>query len=126
MAMTVAQIAAKAYTAVAAKITDAIHNASLTYDTQGAYDFDTGEYALTPVTATGRAVVDTVKPVADIFPDYIAGPGDELILLEGFTSCKENYRLTISGDTWHIGRVQDIVAAGSLFYVVARRAPDAS
>ena len=121
--VTVAQIAAKAFNAVAAKITDAIQSASLAYDTQGAYNVDTGEYALTTTTETGRAVVDTVKPMTDIFPDYIAGPGDELILLEGFTSCDENYRLTMTGETWHIQRVQDIVAAGSLFFVVARKVP---
>lgn len=121
---TVAEIAAKAFTAVAAKITDAIHSASLAYDVQGVYDFDAGEYGITTETETGRAVVDTVKPMTDIFPDYVAGPGDELILLEGFTGCAENYRLTMTGATWHIQRVQDIVAAGSLFFVVARKAPN--
>lgn len=123
MALTVAQIADIAMSAVSAQITDAIHAATLSHDTQGAYDFDTGEYTVTTTTETGRAVVDTEKPASDIFPDYVVGPGDELILLEGFTACAENHRLTMTGATWHIQRVQDIVAAGTLFYVVARRVP---
>lgn len=119
--VTVAQIAAKAFNAVSAKITDAIHGATLEHDIQGVYDFDDGEYGLTTNSETGRAVVDTEKPVTDIFPDYIAGPGDELILLEGFTGCAENYRLIMTGATWHIRQVQDITASGSLFFVVARK-----
>ena len=125
MALTVAQIAKKAFDKVGAKITDAIQTATLANDTQGAYNADTGTYTLTTTTETGRAVVDTVKPINDIFPDYTVGPGDELILLEGFTACAENYRLTMGGKTWHIRRAQDIVAAGSLFFAVARVKPDA-
>lgn len=120
MALTVAQIAAKAMDAVAAKITDAIHAATLVRTTQGAYNATTGAYATTTATQTGRAVVDTVRPAQDVFPDYVAGPGDELILLEGFTSAKENDALTFAGRTRTVRQVQDIAAAGTLFYVVAR------
>lgn len=120
MSRTVAQIAARAFDKVQAKITDAIHAATLTRATQGAYNPTTGEYATTTDEQAGRAVVDTVKPVEDVFPGYIVGPADELILLEGFTSAKENDELAFAGRTRIVRQVQDIVAAGSLFYVVAR------
>ena len=122
MPLTVAQIADLAMTAVQAQITDAIHSATLSYDVQGAYDFDTGEYATTTTTLTGgRIVVDTEKPATDIFPDYEIGPGDELIFCEGFTACEETWALTANSRTWIIRQVQDIVAAGSIFYVIGRR-----
>lgn len=120
--MTVAEIAEMAFDAVAESITDAIHAASLSEDTQGAYNAVTGAYAVTTTTATGRAVVDTVKPMADIFPEYVAGPSDELILLEGFTAARENMRLTFGGWVRHVTAAQDVLNAGSLFYVVARKA----
>ncbi|MCD1619136.1 hypothetical protein K7H20_13785 [Salipiger manganoxidans] len=117
---TVSQIAKLAFDGVARGIPDAIHAATLTRTTQGAYDVATGTYATTTAAQTGRAVVDTVRPVADVFPAYVVGPGDELILLEGFTSAKENDSLTFAGRTRIVRQVQDIVAAGALFYVIAR------
>lgn len=119
--LTVGEIAALAFNGVAGAISDAIHNASLSEDTTGAYDVVTGAYAVTTVTAVGRAVVDTVKPIADIFPEYVVGPADELILLEGFTAARENMRLTFAGWERHVTAVQDVLNAGSLFYVVARK-----
>ena len=117
---TVADIASDAFGAVSAAITDAIHAATLTRTTQGAYDPATGAYAATTAEQTGRAVVDTVTPIDDAFPAYVVGPADELILLEGFTSCVENDALEFAGRTRTVRRVQDIVAAGTLFFVVAR------
>lgn len=118
--MDIAEIAALSFDAVSESITDAIHPATLTRETQGGYNTTTGSYATTPTTQTGRVVVDTVKPVADVFPEYVAGPGDELILIEGMTSAKENDELTFAGRTRVVRQAQDIVAAGSLFYVIAR------
>lgn len=122
MALTVAQIAAQAMDAVSAQITDAIHSATLSYETNGAYDFDTGEYTQTTTTLTGgRVVAETERPPSDIFPDYVVGPGDELLFLDGFTDCKETWTLTANGRTWVIRQVQDIVGAGSIFYAIGRR-----
>ena len=124
MSQTVAQIADKALDAVSAAITDAVPACTLSWVTQGAYNTTTGTYAETPGSDTGRAVIDTVKPVTDIFPDYVAGPGDELIFLEGLTTApKEGYKVTIGSVVRHIRQVQDIVGAGSLFYVIARKEP---
>lgn len=120
--VTVAVIAAQALDAVSAAITDAVHDAALSYEVQGAYDFDAGEYATTTTTLTGgRAVVDTETPAADIFADYTIGPKDELIFLEGFTDCAETWKLTANSREWVVMAVQDIVAAGSIFYVIGRR-----
>ncbi len=117
----VADIAKLAMDAVSGEISDAIHPASLSEDAQGAYNAATGAYAITTTTAAGRAVVASEKPVTDIFPAYIVGPADELILLEGFTACRENMRLTFAGWVRTVTQVQDIVNAGTLFYVVARK-----
>ncbi|WP_212525854.1 hypothetical protein [Actibacterium sp. MT2.3-13A] len=117
---TVAAIAAAAFDAVAAEVTDAIQSATLTRTTKGAYSTTTATYAETTSNQTGRAVIDTVKPIADVFPDYVAGPGEELILLEGFTSCREGDTLTFGGRARSVMMVQDILGAGTLFYAVAR------
>ena len=120
---TVAQIAAKAIGAAQKAIPDAVHAATLTRTVQGAYNATTGAYATTPgpgFPQTGRAVVDSERPVGDVFAEYVVGAGDELILLEGFTSCAENDTLTFAGRTRIVRKVQDILAAGSLFFCVAR------
>lgn len=121
MAISVAQIASQAFSGVSAAISGAIHSATLNWDVPATYDADTGTYSVSAQSASGRAVVDTVKPIADVFPDYVAGSGDELILIEGFTACEEGWTLTFNGTTWHIKAVQDILAAGSLFFVVGRK-----
>jgi hypothetical protein len=122
MSTTVANIAKAAMDNVSAAITDAILDVTLTWEPQGAYNFDTGEYATTTGTDTGRAVIDTVKPMTDIFPDYTVGPGDELVFLEGLTTApQEGYTITSGATEWHIRQVQDIVGAGSIFYVIARK-----
>ena len=117
---TVKAIAKAAFDAVAGSITDAVHSASLSYDTQGSYNTTTGAYAITTTTLTGgSAVLDMGKPVSDIFPDYTAGPSDRLVLLQGFTSVpKENWTLTYNGNSYAIKQVLDLVDAGSVFYVV--------
>ena len=98
--VTVAEIAAEAMDAVAAEITDAIHTATLNWSVQGAYDPDAGTYSTTPASDTGRAVEDTTRPIGDVFEDYIVGPGEVLVLLEGFTSVpEENWKLNYGAYT---------------------------
>lgn len=122
MSQTVANIAKTAMDAVSVEITDAIPAATMSWETQGAYDVDAGEYAVTVGSDTGRAVIDAVTPKADIFPDYTVGPGDEMIFLEGLTTApQEAFKLTIGTQVWVIRQVQDILAAGSIFYVMARK-----
>ena len=118
---TIAQIAKAALDAAGSAITDAVHVATLTSVTNGAYNYATGAYAETETVATGRAVSDSVKPIGDVFPDYTAGPNDTLFLLEGFTvKPVEGWKLTVNGTDRDIRAVQDIAEAGTLFYVVAR------
>ena len=122
---TVGQIAATAFDAVAAQITDAIKAATLTYITRGAYDYATGLYAETETTVSGRSIVDRTQPVRDIFPDYVVGPNENLFLLEGFPVVpRENYILTIGGVRNSVKRVQDILGTGALQYVVALEVPE--
>lgn len=121
---TVSEIAAKAFSGVSAEITDAIQDVTVMRTTQGAYDAASGSYSVTTSTQVGRAVIDSPsglsKPVADIFPAYIIGPRDQLILIEGVTSVNEADTLSIGGLTYAVGAVQDILGAGSLFYVIAQ------
>jgi hypothetical protein len=113
---TISAIAAKALTKVSAKITDAVHTATLTRTAQGSYDPQTGAMDTTTTTQTGRLVYCNMATAADIFPGYTAGPSDQLLLLEGFTSARKND--VVNGMT--VREVQDIGGAGSLFYAVAR------
>ena len=125
MATTIAQIAKQAMDAVALAVTDAIKVAELSYTTESDYNTTTGKFATisTTIINGGRAVLDTVKPVKDAFPNYVAGPSDLLFLLEGFTTVPvEGWGLSVGEVAYDIRQVQDIALAGSLFYVVAIKA----
>jgi len=101
---TIASIAAKALDKVALKVTDAAHSATITDGT---------------TTSTGRAVVDKLTPSKE-FSKFSAGESAQLILLEGFdTSPADGWSLTFNSRDYLVIRVQDILAAGSLFYVQA-------
>jgi len=118
---TVAAISTEAFDAVAAAVTDAIHGVTLSYVTRGTYDPATGAYpaVTTPITG-GRGVLDVSKPIADIFPGYVAGPSEKLILIEGITTApKEGWTVNFNSVDYEIKRVLDIMDAGTLFYVVA-------
>ena len=85
MATTVTLIADAAFDAVTAAITDAVQTITLTKTANGAYNLATGAYAETDTAYAGRGVLDTVKPVADVFPNWTVGPKDQLWLLEGLS-----------------------------------------
>lgn len=120
MSLTIARIAAMALNGAQGAISDAVPVATLTRTTQGAYDAANGLHLTTDTVTTGRAVFQGVAPAKDMFPAYVVGPGDELILLEGFTSALENDVLTIGARTLTIMAVRDIGGAGSVFNVMAR------
>jgi len=118
---TVAAISAEAFNAVSAEVTDAIHAVTLSYSTQGAYIASAGAYGTTTSTVTGaRGVLDVSKPIGDIFPNYVAGPSEKLILIEGATATpKEGWGINFNSVDYVVKRVLDIMDAGTLFYVVA-------
>lgn len=118
--MNIAQIAAKAFTAAQGAISDAVVAATVTRETLGAYDAATGAYSKTTTSQTGRAVIQGVAAMRDVFPDFVAGPADEAILLEGFTAVAENDKVVIGSTTRLVVAVQDIGGAGTLFNVIAR------
>ena len=121
MATTVTAIADAAFDAVAAAITDAVQTITLTKTALGAYNVATGAYAETDTAYTGRGVLDTVKPMRDVFPNWTVGPKDQLWLLEGLSAAPaEGDKLTVSSVDYRIAKVQDIVGAGTLYYVVAQ------
>lgn len=119
---TVAEIAKLAVDGVQGAIPDAIDNATLTEKAKGTtYDTVTASY---PVVSTDhgtcRAVLETQKPISDVFPDYIVGSSDQLYFLEGYSSVpKEGWEITIDNVTRTIKRAQDILNAGSIGYVIA-------
>lgn len=118
--LTIAEIATLAFDGVSAEVSDAIHAATLSHKAAGTYDPGAAAFLTTATVQTGRAVVDTATPAIRVFPDYVAADGDELILLEGLTDAAVGDVLTFAGRTRHVMAVQDILAAGALFYVVAR------
>ena len=148
MSTTVAQIAETAFNNVAAAITDAVKNVSVTRTTRGVYNTTTGAYAETYGREFGKAVLDTVRPVSDIFPQYKVGPKDQLWLVRGVGSIQEGDAIKfapaealaledgsrilqedegafflegqVETPDYYAKAVQDIVGAGSLFYVVVQ------
>ena len=119
MSTSVTAIADAAFDAVTVAITDVIFDATVQYETQGAYDPATGTYTTTTTTLTGRALFDTNTPQRDIFPDEIICSNRQLVLFEGFTeTIKETYRLTISGVVYEIKAAQKIVGSVSVQYAV--------
>ena len=128
MSTTVAAIAAEAFTAVAAELPDVIKACTLTHVTQGTYNATTGSYGETTTTATGRALITTGSSsegvgsatIKDMFPNYVAGPADLVIFLEGLSMApQENDTLTIGGVVRTIKAAGDIVGAASFYVVIA-------
>ena len=120
--MNIAEIAEVAFDAVDSAIEDAVHDATLGWNTQGAYNFTTGAYAVTANTDTGRVTIATDRPVPDRFPQYTRGAHDEDATLEGFSTVpEEGHTLTVGSTVWHIMAVQDVGAAGTLFNVILRK-----
>lgn len=118
--VTIAQIADSALAAVALKITDAILTVNLIEPTQGAYSTVTGTYAPgTTNHGTMSMVVQTERPISDVFPDYVIGAGDQLVFLRGSVTPKEGWSLT-GAQTYDIRAVQDILANGTIFNAVVR------
>jgi len=116
---TITAIADAAFDAVALAITDAIDDATISYDTNGTYNPSTGVYPVTTTTINGRALFDTEIPGNDIFPDTVIGPQDQLVLLEGFSAVvKEGYKLTVNSVDYEVKRAQAIVGSVSLQYAV--------
>lgn len=116
---TITAIADAAFDAVALAITDAIDDATISYDTNGTYNLSTGVYPVTTTTISGRALFDTEIPANDIFPDTVIGPQDQLVLLEGFSAVvKEGYKLTVNSINYEVKRAQAIVGSVSLQYAV--------
>ena len=118
--MKVADIAAMALNAVSPVITDAVHSATVTRTYNGAYDVTNGVYQTITVAQTGRVVFSSTSPGRDMFPGYVVGPSDEVLMLEGFTDIAENDVIMAAGRTLTIMAAQDIGGAGTLFNVAAR------
>ena len=122
MATTVSAIAKKAFDKAALKLPDVIKACTVTQNAQGAYNPVTHTYVETPTVLTGRAVMDQSKPIKDVFPDYVVGPGDTLFWVEGLSSAPaENDILTVGSDSDRtIKKVGDVAGAGTFFSVIAR------
>lgn len=119
---TVSEIANLALNAVEGAITDAVITFELSENVKSAtFDPVTATY---PVTLTSRGscrgVVETVRPMADLFPDYIVDEADILIFLEGYTTPpKEGWMIVGQGATRTIKRAQDMLLSGAGGYVIA-------
>ncbi len=120
MTLSVADIAKKALDGVSKAISDAVHVASVSRETRGDYNPTTGAYATTIINETGRAVFDQTLVIEKMFPQYQVGPGDELVMLEGFTGCQVNEEFTINGVVYIIYEVTNLLRTNSVFYAIVR------
>lgn len=122
MTISVADIAKQAFDKVASKISGVIQAATITRTVNGTYNPTTGTYTQSTSTDTGRGVFASEDVAKDIFPDYIIGPSDEMIYLEGLKSLapKETDNLAIGGRTLTIKRVRNLVNSGGLYAVMAQ------
>lgn len=106
---TVEAIAREAFDAVAAEITDAVHDCTVT---DGATEYE------------GRAVVAKESPSAE-FPKFTPSASASMIVLEGLAgSPADGWELTIGAVDWLVIRVVDIVQAGGLYTVQAVKTAD--
>lgn len=120
MALSVADIAKLAFDGVAGAITDVIGSATLTFETQGAYNASTRTYATTTTVLTGRAYIGTAAAIASSFPAFVAGPDDTLMGLEGFSQVPDiGVQVTFNSVTREIKAVGDIAGAGGFTEVIA-------
>lgn len=121
MSITIAQIAAKALTAVSKAIPDAVHTATLARVTQGMlYNATTGVYPKIILTQTARVVFSNVSAGYGMFPAYTFGPSDEVLFIEGVTSVHDGDTITIGDKVRTVVANQDIGGAGTAFMAVAR------
>lgn len=112
-------IASDVLDSVDAQLEGVVHTVSLIEPTRATYNATTAQYeAGENDHSTCRLIVETTKPVKDLFPAYIEGPGEYLVLIVGAsTPPKEGWILRGTVDRV-IKRVQDILQAGDLFYAV--------
>ncbi len=123
MGITAAQIATKAFNAVSSAIPGSILAIEFFENVQGAYDRNTGTRPVVSTSrGTARAVVDTVKPIGDVFPDFQIAQGDELLFCEGITNMpSEAWEVSIAGGAKRtVVQVQDILHSGAIGYVLVR------
>lgn len=122
MALTVAQIAAKAMTAVSAKVSGVIHAATINRVTPGTFDPSTGAITSTTTTDTGRIVFDNQTPATTIFPDYVPGAGEELAFIEGLTTIapRADDRIQAADRLFTVLRASDLLHSGGLYPLIVR------
>jgi hypothetical protein len=99
-----------------------VFTGTLTRSTQGAYSTTLGTYTLTTSTDTCRVIDATSNPRPDLFPNYVMGPTDRLLILEGLDSlaAQENDTIAYNSLTKTITQAADIVGVADLFMVIAR------
>lgn len=123
MAQTVAQIAAAAFTAVAAKITGPIQSCTVTRSTS-VYDTATGTMtAGSPDSdsGAGRCVFASIDAVADVFPHLEVSDSDALVYAIELTMVpKEGDTFTANGRTGQVLAVRDILNVAQLWAMVIR------
>lgn len=119
---TISEIAKTAFDAVSKSIPDAIQSGELREVVTGAYDTTTATRSTYKEWRSDcRALFSTEQPVTDFFPDYIQGPGDELVFLEGLTAVPQEGWLLCTSHEYTVVRSQDVLRAGAIAWVVVRQ-----
>ena len=122
--VTVAEIAGEVRQKLAARVTDGtIKSGELFENVEGAWNAANAEYDETqPSRGTGYLVVDTVKPIADQFPDHVVGPREMMVfLLDGWTlPPEEAWVLRFDGVDHDVLRFQATLGAGTVGFALVR------
>lgn len=132
MPLTIAQIAAKAMTAVSGAITDAVHPCALTRSYPGTYNVATDSYDSLDASWPGRAVFCNASAARDALAPYVIGEGEQVFFLEGLVivddpaTPRKTDVLTVGGKSYSITAAQDIAGAGGAFYIAAQYIPPAA
>lgn len=120
--VSVASLAARAFDRIAATVSDAVMPCTLTHQEQGAYNPGTGEYDIITTQTDGRVVFATAQPIDDMFPGYVAAPGEVLVYAEGFDFAPvENDGLSIGGTGHTVTEVGDIAGASGAWALMVVR-----
>src|SRR5690625_3403606 len=120
--MSIANLAASAFTAVAGHFPDAVKPCTLKRITGSEYNPETGMVETTFDETAGHVVFDTVRPQEDSLPSLIPGPSDLLCWLEGLEwAPQEADELLADGVTFTVMQGADVAMTGGAFAAVVRR-----
>lgn len=102
---------------------EVVFDAVLTKVVQGAYNVATGSYALTPTPYNCRVFVDATTPADKIFPSYVLGENELLVMIADLDTIEpvEGEKITFKSQTFEVIVNQNVLLGDFLHYAVVRK-----